>query len=145
MAWRRASYFPRWSHYYNDRWSWPIKTGPVKVWSIGGGSQMLGLIIWLLIANIKFILMSPEEWKDRIGILEKPIRLAVLDRGSGWKSQPELKSQLCHLYAVTLSMTFNLSPVAASSVNRSEMIWGFSELMRTWVKYVEQYLTHCTL
>lgn len=38
----------------------PIKTGPVKVWSIGGGSQML-VIIWPLTANIKFILMSPEE------------------------------------------------------------------------------------
>lgn len=56
------------------------------MWSIGGGSQMLGLIIWLLIANIKLILKSPEEGKDRIGILEKPIRLAVLDRGSGWKT-----------------------------------------------------------
>lgn len=51
--------------------------------AIGGGSQMIRLIIWLLITNIKFTLMSPGEWKDRSGILERPIRLAVPDWGSG--------------------------------------------------------------
>lgn len=64
--------------------------GDANWWWISN-AKINNLVSYCPFANIKLILMLPREWKDRSGILESPIRLAVLDRGSGEKTQAELR------------------------------------------------------